>query len=641
MHTPYTPNPGESFIVAQTALGVTGAALVWVQRRALGFALPLFVLAIVCSASAPSLGPFVLALHGKPAPDLWLTALRVGAWCTLGAAIVARGSVVSKVLGIAVFLGLRAADGYLVDSAFELCTLHLGGTLLAAGACARNVPPTIAKVVRNAPREHEALHDVALFAAAVLLAWVVGRYVLRSGIDSSDESAYVFQAHVFAKLRSYSDAAPCGSSFQNFWIFDWQGRRFSQYTPGWPLFLVPFVWLRALPLAAPVSFGFFVVAAARVARRLVPEASRATAGVIAGASLAASSTCLINGGSYFSHVWVAACFLWSIEALFASGEATTARARALWGAAFGLFLAWMVATRPSDGVLLGGGLFLLFVFRAVQRRVPAIAFGFGALIAAAFGAWTLWVLHRQLGTWFTTGYSLTGTIHPWVKLEFQKPEPEEWKWGIPLGTGAYCWFPASPVLALFGFAMVRGRNAVAIVVAFACSAFALFAFYSYLNFGRGFDWGYGPRYVLPSIAVWAVGTGAALGQIAIRVRSGSRTARVGGAVGPWVAATAIATFLLAPLLYPMNTDSVMKLQEVSDRAKEAGLHHALVFVSAGVGERGPLDYTINQPIDLYPNQNILVAQPTTNEDRQCLRSAFPDRSIWEARGNPIHVDPAQ
>lgn len=640
MHTPYTPSPGESFIIAQTAIGVTGAALAWVHRRAIGWTVPVFWFAIGCAAFAPSIVPLVLSMKGHPSPELWLDLLRYGSWAMLGGAIFARGGIASKLLAVVVLLGLRWLDGYLVDSAFELCSLHLCGTLLVLGACARNVPPAAAKRESAAGREIEAIQDLVLFVAAVLLAALVGRFVLRSGLDSSDESAYVFQAHVLAKLRSYSDAAPCGSSFQNFWVFDYEGRRFSQYTPGWPLFMVPFVWLKLLPLAGPTSLGIFTVGAARVARRLVPEAARTWAGALAGASLIASSTCLINGGSYFSHIWVSACFVWSIETLFRCGEVSTPRARALWGVAFGLALTWMVSTRPSDGCLLGGGLFLLFVFRLVQRKIPARAFVAGAITALVLGGWTLWVLHRQLGTWFTTGYSLTSIVHPWVKLEFQKPEPSEWKWGIPLGTGTYCWFPASAALALFGFAMVRGRNAVAIVVTMFASLAALFTFYAWLNFGRGFDWGYGPRYVLPSIAAWSVGTGAALGQLSVGVRAGARIARPGRATAAWAAATLVATFLLVPLLYPMNTDSVMKLEEISDRAHDAGLRHAIVFVSAGVGERGPLDYTINLPLDLYPKQNVLVAQPVTAEDRQCLRDTFPDRSFYEARGNPVRLDPA-
>ena len=290
MHTPYTPSPGESFIIAQTAIGVTGAALAWVHRRAIGWTVPVFWFAIGCAAFAPSIVPLVLSMKGHPSPELWLDLLRYGSWAMLGGAIFARGGIASKLLAVVVLLGLRWLDGYLVDSAFELCSLHLCGTLLVLGACARNVPPAAAKRESAAGREIEAIQDLVLFVAAVLLAALVGRFVLRSGLDSSDESAYVFQAHVLAKLRSYSDAAPCGSSFQNFWVFDYQGRRFSQYTPGWPLFMVPFVWLKLLPLAGPTSLGIFTVGAARVARRLVPEAARTWAGALAGASLIASST---------------------------------------------------------------------------------------------------------------------------------------------------------------------------------------------------------------------------------------------------------------------------------------------------------------------------------------------------------------
>ena len=37
------------------------------------------------------------------------------------------------------------------------------------------------------------------------------------------------------------------------------------------------------------------------------------------------------------------------------------------------------------------------------------------------------------------------------------PKPEEYKFGITLATGAYCWWPCSPALGLAGLATLRGR----------------------------------------------------------------------------------------------------------------------------------------------------------------------------------------
>ena len=60
---------------------------------------------------------------------------------------------------------------------------------------------------------------------------------------------------------------PCASMFENYWVFRHEGRAFSQYTPGWPLFMAPFSRLGVIYLAGPVMAGILAVG---IGRRFAP-----------------------------------------------------------------------------------------------------------------------------------------------------------------------------------------------------------------------------------------------------------------------------------------------------------------------------------------------------------------------------------
>lgn len=637
MHSPYTANPAEAFALVNGAAAAVAVALAWVHRRTLRFGAPLFALGFVGVMISASLPSFLEQLHpSRPIPpDFSISFLAAVSWCFFAAVLFAPSSVPAKITGGVVLYALLKVGEYLTDSGFELLTVHLCAGMFLMGLAARGIPEVHPEPARH--RDQELAEDGLIAFVSLAVVCLVGKYVLRWGTDSADEWAYTFQASVYAKFESFSKAAPCGTSFQNFWVFDHEGRRFSQYTPGWPLFMVPFVWLRAIWLAGPVAFAILSVGVARLARRLAIPAARSKAGVLAAASIVLSSTALVNGGSRFPHVWVAACLAWSLESLFAISDAESRRAKILWGTIFGLSTTWMLTTRVADGMLLGCAVTVCVVILLVRRRVGLHAVAAGALSASVLGLWTLWVLHKQVGVWFATGYSLSSTIYPWNKFEFKAPESNEWKWGIPLETGAFCWFPASPVLAAFGLARSRGRDASLLAVALFVSVGATFAFYAFFDVGRGFDWGYGPRYTFATMVAFAVGTGAALSMPALRVRMGTRAWRTGPAVLAWAIVTLMVTAKLAPLLYPINTQSVMTMEEINDLVRAERLRHVLVMVDQHTGAHDSLDFTQNLPLDLYPDQDVLVAQPRSEEDRQCLRRTFVDRSLWEARGSPVRL----
>ena len=87
----------------------------------------------------------------------------------------------------------------------------------------------------------------------------------------------------------------------------------------------------------------------------------------------------------------------------------------------------------------------------------------------------------------------------------------------------------------------------------------------------------------------------------------------------------------------MNYDSVSKLEEINDWARDQKVKNALIMVEPHTGERGPLDFTQNLPLDLYPRQNVLIASLQDPGAEQCLRLYFPNRSFYFASGKPIQI----
>jgi hypothetical protein len=430
------------------------------------------------------------------------------------------------------------------------------------------------------------------------------------------------------------------------------GRSFAQYTPGWPLFMTPFVALRVAWLAGPASLGLLSAGVARLGRRAAsgvragdPAATGAAvraAGGFAALAVCLSSTLLINGGSRYPHVFVAALWAWAIESLCAiSTGPLDPREQRRWGAILGACASLLLATRIGDGATLGIGLFLYFVYAVARRRigVHAIAAAFG--VAAVLGGLTLVILRLQLGAWFKTGYSLTEIIYPWAPVKMSLPKPNEFKWSFTLATGSYCWWPCSPALGLAGLAALRGRaRRISFMLFF--GAVPLLTLYTGLEFGRGFDLGYGPRYELPLVVPMAVGTGVVLGKLweTARSRAVATTAfQAGGPAAIALAAVLLGVIRIAPLVYPHNYRDVRSHNVLHDAIDEMQPHHAVVFGGNGLNHTDPMDLTENLPLDLYPNQDVLIAIDRGPDEVRCVQGQYPGWNFYRAiPGKPVKIE---
>ena len=648
MQSPYTHNPHDAFMVVEGATGAALTALLWWKPLQSLVATALFLSAIWIACTVPDAIDVLRGLGLTESPTQLHTALHWSALLATLAFFVAR-PFWPGIVALAGQLGLDQLAKMETQSDSELAGLHVAWLGLLFGLHLLVEPREWAAPARRRPPSH-ADDDAAIFLTATVAAALVGWFVLQHRVDSADEWAYTFQAATFAKLHAWSNAPPCYPALQSFWVFSSEGRLFSQYTPGWPLFMAPFFALRVWWLAAPCSLGLLAVGSARLARRVARDAwdgegVAARAGLVAAFGTILSSTLLINGGSRFSHVFVAALFAWMVEGVCAMGERDRPREHdARWGAIVGVSAAWLLATRPSDGALLGCSAALYFLYLLVTARLSVRGVVAAAVGFVLIGGLTLVVLRLQLGKWFTTGYSLTESIHPWAKFALSKPRVDDLRWAVPLQTGSYCWWPLTPALGLTGLAAgMRGRSGRPVAFMLVVAIATLCAFYSMVEYGRGVDFGYGPRYELPAVVAMAVGAGVVLGPMwaaaSRRVHAQSALLDAGPfAIAAFVALSCVVR--LVPALYPNTYDDVRARNIVFAAASHDHLRNALVWIVPHTTVSDPLDLTQNLPLDLYPGPEVLYAIDRGPEMRKCMSAAFPTRRQFHTEGrDPVRLVP--
>ncbi len=631
-------------MAAQTGVGLVLGALVWGRRVRPWPAAALLLGAIALAVAMPVEGDFFRGLGMTLAPEHAKNVLR------FAAAMASVGCLVTRQwrLALVALLGEAALwpiTTYIVDCDNELAAAHLAFFGLLAG------------LYRNPTREDEGgaryeapvdavlelvgQEDAIAFAIGTVAACLVCWAVLHGRTDSADEWGYTYQAALFAHLRAYGSIPHCSEALRSFYVFQYMGRSFAQYTPGWPLFMAPFVLFRVPWLAGPASLGVLAAGAARVARRAVAgvapgsapvSATRVRAsGWFAVATVVLSSTVLINGASRYPHVFVAGLFAWALEALcLLTRPGLSLLLQRRWGAVLGGSSALLLAARPADGAALGFGLLVYFVYAAARRRVLWRGIGVALAVAAAVGALTLIILRLQLGVWFKTGYSLTEVIYPWNKPAWSLPKPNEYRWGLPLAAGAYCWWPASPAVGLAGIALLRGRERRMGLVFF-CSAVALLTMYTMQELGRGFDFGYGPRYTLPLVVPMAVGTGVVFSELWMLSRSASGNAlSTGGPLAVAMLSVLLGVVRIAPLVYPYTYADVHGHNRLHEAIEVTSPHNAVVFGGQGLNTTDPMDLTENLPLDLYPNQDVIIAIDRGPEETQCVLQKYRGRNFYRA-----------
>jgi hypothetical protein len=663
VNTPYTETPLDALMTAQASLGAVLSAVIWFRPLAgAGWgaragtlpsraATALFLSATWIAVFYPVL-PFVaraFMLH-DPLPTAPLAWLRASALLATLALLAARVRWLALVVCVIGEVGLWWLCSFLQQSELELAAAHLVwlGALLGI---VELFTPRATDAPRSdsstPPRESFFTHDLRVFALAVLVSALVALFVLDRRCNSGDEWGNTYNADLFAHFQAYGTPPPCPRMFKNWWVFFHLGRAFSQYTPGWSLFMAPFQRIGLVWMSGPIALGLTTVAVARLSRRAAaglgatPEESARViraAGTIGALTSIAGSTMLLNAASRFPHTMVSACFAWAIECTaIVCTPNLSRRAQWAWGAALGVVSAWLVSTRPSDG-LLGVGVAIYFVQALVRRRV-----GWRAVVAAFLGS-TLWgglslvILRLQLGTWLTTGYSLA-PMYTGHQFSMSWPKPNEFKYGFPIATGSYMWWPCAPALGVAGLFAVLRRPGRGIAFMLAIGGIGLAAFYNMVEFGRYFDSGYGPRYHLPLVVAMAVGGAIVLARVWVRASSGDATTRALRDAGPWVLAVAalVAGVLrAAPLVYPLAHREIRERTAPLRVIDEAKLKNAIVTVQDG--EIGWVAWDLAQNLPTEKNPDVLILVNQGEPELSCAHKAFPGRTWFRAVGKTEDVE---
>ena len=654
MHWPYTVDFATSFMAAQVCAALMLSALIVFWRFGAGAArVPMFA-AVWLAALANEVVPVIVQLGYHVTKDVQRDVLAVSAvFGTLAAVLALRPGI--AVMGLIGQVPLWLVTGYVKDSDYELAALHLAWLGLILGLLIRRSPPRTTERTEGPTEGSYLAHDLVVFLVATVLAGLVCVFVMRRRDGTADEWGYTFQASIFAKGRAFAASARCQPYLESFYVFESEGKLFSQYTPGWPLFLAPFFRVGLLWLASPVTMGMMAVGMARLARSAVrgfgrddapPSARRVRLAGTWAAVLSMGTIVLINAGSRYPHIFVVGLYAWSLEAIMMLQTPVSPRQKDFWGIVLSTSAVFSVASRPADGAFVGIGLAALFVYALARRRIGWRGFLATALSFAFWSAVMLVILRIQLGKWFTTGYSLNAYIHPWNVVKYSKPTAAQWKYGLPLATASYTWWPASVPLGLAGLVTVRGRAlGIATAIALGCLPFIVYCMF--LDLGqRGFDWGYGPRYLMVLLVPMVVGSAVAMAPLtvaALEHATGGRSVLARG--GPFaLAAFAVVSGWLrtAPLVWPTVVEHTRRHSGIQRAIAEKNIHNAIVLAPKGTTGFSEHDLPTNLPIDLYPDQDVIIAidRQMPVEAAQCLVQAYPGRKLYAAEGyDEVRITP--
>ena len=227
--------------------------------------------------------------------------------------------------------------------------------------------------------------------------WVVHR-TLGDRPLSIDAGAYLLQARALAHGHfGMPEPLPAQAFGERFVLEGPDARLYGVFPPGWPLALVPFLWMGQPMLAGPALAVALVFAQARLGCALGRASRDDDGGELAMRASLLLSLCSIGRAletaDLLSHALVAVL---ACAALAMAVDASEHRSRA-GAAALGVCVGWVLAARLLDGVVLAAAVAGVVVWRRQGRHaLPWVALGsapFLLLLAfeqhAATGAWLL------------------------------------------------------------------------------------------------------------------------------------------------------------------------------------------------------------------------------------------------------------
>lgn len=229
---------------------------------------------------------------------------------------------------------------------------------------------------RHLPKTGSFAAAAAIAVAAAVAAALISWKTLGLVSHVSDEIAYTFQARILASghLRLAEPAVPAALEVQH--VIAKDGIWVSMYPPGWPLLLVPGIWLGAPWIVSPLLLLLSVLGVFTLGRELHDERT----GLAASALLAVSPFVLLHGAGRMSHLPTLCLAVWCAVFLErAASGATERRGRALIAAGALGGAAWLVRQISATALLLP--LVMACLWRLRKDRAGA-----GGLARLALGA---------------------------------------------------------------------------------------------------------------------------------------------------------------------------------------------------------------------------------------------------------------
>ena len=318
-------------------------------------------------------GPLASMEHDRFAPAQREPAIRMSGRLALGwvAAICFLGLVLGSLDLIAptgIFLGDTTSDGavrMLWQLALTLC-VAAAVFLVARRGWISGIPAFVV--------------IVAALVGTVAIAYTAAAICPNSG----DEYGYVYAARTLLHWRTYNPPPPVPGLFDFSWIGIRDGKMASQYAPGWPAVLSPFVAMHIAPLANPlltVALGVLLLACLRQL-----EVPATTSGALLALVMLSPFT-LFNGASLFNHMQAAVAVL-AVCWFQLRDEATE---RILNKLLIGFFLSITLITRTEVFAITA---FVLGIDYLVRLRLNAFR-AVPPLIAGALPVTALWLAYNR------------------------------------------------------------------------------------------------------------------------------------------------------------------------------------------------------------------------------------------------------
>jgi hypothetical protein len=318
---------------------------------------------------------------------------------------------------------VRAAGVVAALAWVGLALLHLDAWPLS-GLCALGAAAAVALAVPRASSMFRRLvlapPRVAFVAACALAAAGITSWVLHRTLGdqplSIDAGVYLLQARAMAHGHfGMPPPLPAQAFSDRFLLEGPDGRLYGIFPPGWPLAIVPFVWLGRPMIVGPLLAALLVVAQAWLGRVLArASAGRARAdGAEDDGELAMRASLLLTLPSIgraletadlLSHAFVAVLVCVALGAALGLGDRPRAR-----GALVGACVGWVLAARLLDGLVLAGAVAGVLAWTRRGRS----ALGWGVLGAAPFLLLLLVEQRVATGSWLTPTQTLYFARSDW------------------------------------------------------------------------------------------------------------------------------------------------------------------------------------------------------------------------------------